>query len=66
MEALDAGFGLLPVVAEFEFVAQRLIEHEPARTRKATHLPRLLAIWHQFVLIGLKALHGSIMLLLYQ
>jgi hypothetical protein len=37
---------------------QRLVKHEPARTREAAHLALLLAIGHEFVLEGLETLHG--------
>src|SRR5690606_7339339 len=45
---------------------QCLVEHEPARASEAAHLPLLLPVWHQFVLVGLKSLHGSIILLVYE
>ncbi len=38
---------------------QRLIENESASACKAAHIPRLLAIWHEFKLEGLQALHGG-------
>jgi hypothetical protein len=41
------------------FLQRSFIEHEAARTGKAAHLARLLAVLHQFVLEGLKTLHGQ-------
>jgi putative transposase len=38
---------------------QRLVVDEPARSKEAAHGALLRAVWHQFVLVGLSALHAS-------
>ena len=45
---------------------QRLVEREPARASEAAHLPLLLAVWPEFKFEGLKSLHSSIILLVYE
>ena len=45
---------------------QRFVKHEPARTSKAAHLPRLLSIWKQLASEGSKSSYGSIILLVYE
>ena len=37
---------------------QRLVEDEPTGASEAAHLPLLQAVWPEFVLKGLKSLHG--------
>jgi hypothetical protein len=48
---------LLATLVALLLQRQGLVEHEPARASEATHLPRLLAVGHQFILEGLKSLH---------
>src|SRR5690625_6854226 len=57
---------LLALLVALFLQRQRLVVDEPARASEAAHLPRLLAVWHQFVLVGLKSLHGLIILLVYE
>ena len=45
---------------------QRLVVDEPARTRKAAHVARLFAVWHEFVFEGLEPLHGLNYTLVYE
>ncbi len=56
---------LLSMFVAFLLQRQRLVEHEAARSGEAAHLALLFAGRHQFVLEGLEALHGSILLLVY-
>jgi hypothetical protein len=55
-----------PFLVAFLLQRQRLVENETARASEAAHLPLLLTVWPQFVLEGLKSLHTSIMLLVYE
>lgn len=48
--------GFAPLITLF-LQRQGLVVDEPARSREAAHLPLLLAVWHQFVLESLEALH---------
>src|SRR5690606_2418741 len=45
---------LLALLVALFLQRQRLVVDEPARASEAAHLPLLLAVWHQFVLVGLK------------
>jgi hypothetical protein len=51
---------LLATLVAFLLQRQRLVVDEPARAGEAAHLPLLLTVGYQFVLVGLKSLHGSI------
>ena len=48
---------LLPLLVAFLLQRQRLVEDEPARASEAAHVALLFAGRHQFVFVGLKALH---------
>src|SRR5690554_3883742 len=38
---------------------QRLVEHEPGHAGKLAHFPHLISVGHQFVFVGLEALHKA-------
>src|SRR5690606_36147986 len=49
---------LLALLVALLLQRQRSVENEAARAGEAAHLPLLLAVWSQFVLEGLEALHA--------
>ena len=56
----------LALLVAFLLQCQRLVEHKPARTGEAAHLPLLLAVRAQRKFVGLQSLHGAIILLVHE